>query len=351
MKKAVFALLAIFALAASFAAAQTLSPLGLKAADLNVANNAAPASSQVEPAGKALGLKADKPQCMCSADTLAKIEQIKKLLAELEQSCVQAPPVVQEKPYSSCVDTCLTEQKPYCESTCKKEDGSLDSACFNGCYAGIKQKCVNSCGLQPTEQKPTEAGCVDTCMAKSYDKEGCLSGCSAEDVTSEGPCYTSCKDKAAVVFGMCQKQCNVQETTTASTQTSEVLSQCSASCELKYSDCKQNCQATSGVDAPKLNSCVEQQCMPLLKQCSVSCNSQYAPKETFVEKVVNVFKPAQYRNAKWICYDGTESVEGGDTSCKPSETWSGYAKQACEGKCSAETNKCGVNSFLVYNEC
>lgn len=345
MRKSLFALLAIFALAASLAAAQTASPVGLNAADLNVANNAAPAVQ-----ANAFGLKADKTQCACSADTLAKIEQMKKLLAELEQSCAQAPPVVQDKPYSGgCVDTCLVNQKPYCEGVCKKE-GVVDSACFGGCYAGIKQKCENSCSL-PAEEKPQQAGCAEECLAKNFDKAACLSSCSAEDIASEGPCYGSCKDESAAVYGMCQKQCNVQETATAPVQANEVLNQCSSSCELKYSECKENCYAASGSDAPKLNSCVEQQCMPLLKQCSDSCNSQYAPKPTIVQKVVNVFKAAQYRNAKWICHDGTASAEGGDTSCKPSDTWSGYAKQACEGKCSTETNKCGVNSFLVYSEC
>lgn len=59
-----------------------------------------------------------------------------------------------------------------------------------------------------------------------------------------------------------------------------------------------------------------------------------------------------YRTAWWQCHDGTESgSQGGDTSCKSSETWNRYAQQACEGKCNPQTKKCGVNSFSVSTEC
>lgn len=59
-----------------------------------------------------------------------------------------------------------------------------------------------------------------------------------------------------------------------------------------------------------------------------------------------------YRTAWWQCYDGTESgPQGGESSCKPSETWNTYAQRACEGKCNKTTGKCGVNSFSVSQEC
>ncbi len=57
-----------------------------------------------------------------------------------------------------------------------------------------------------------------------------------------------------------------------------------------------------------------------------------------------------YRNAYWQCYDGAESYEGGSTSCKSTETWERYAKDFCEGRCN-DYEKCGVNSFRVWNEC
>ena len=50
-----------------------------------------------------------------------------------------------------------------------------------------------------------------------------------------------------------------------------------------------------------------------------------------------VKKEPLYRNAFWQCYDGAESNEGGETSCKSSEVWSSYAQQACKGHCTVST--------------
>ena len=47
------------------------------------------------------------------------------------------------------------------------------------------------------------------------------------------------------------------------------------------------------------------------------------------------------------CHDG--SVLDGEI-CKDNECEE-YAKKFCEGKCSSETGKCGLNSFKVYNTC
>jgi len=58
-----------------------------------------------------------------------------------------------------------------------------------------------------------------------------------------------------------------------------------------------------------------------------------------------------YRNAYWQCYDGYEEKSGGETSCKPAEVWKNYAKESCNERCSNETEKCGINSFKIYNEC
>lgn len=58
-----------------------------------------------------------------------------------------------------------------------------------------------------------------------------------------------------------------------------------------------------------------------------------------------------FRNAYWQCYDGKESYEGGETSCKPYSLWKKYALSSCENLCSGETGKCGVNSFALTNTC
>ncbi len=57
-----------------------------------------------------------------------------------------------------------------------------------------------------------------------------------------------------------------------------------------------------------------------------------------------------YRNAYWQCYDGKESYEGGETSCKNSKIWKQYAEDFCMGRCRYD-GKCGVNSFKFWNEC
>lgn len=41
-----------------------------------------------------------------------------------------------------------------------------------------------------------------------------------------------------------------------------------------------------------------------------------------------------FRQMSYRCYDGTKGTMGGSTSCKPSELWQKYAKDACAGKSS-----------------
>ncbi|HII16046.1 MAG TPA: hypothetical protein HA362_07070 [Nanoarchaeota archaeon] len=345
MRKAVFALLAVFALVASIAAAQVASPVGLKAADLNVAKNVAPASAQVS----AFGLKADKSQCMCSADTLAKIEQIRKILADLEQSCMivenpgRTPPSQPSFSSGECVDKCMADQNAvnYCKKSCLEPS---DEGCYDGCYAGMKQKCENSCNVGG--QKPAEQpGCTESCVAKNFNKEECLKPCYDANGVMDDACYNECSTKAGVIWDKCQKEC----AGSTSTQPAGQIDNCVLSCDKKYAECKDGCYATGGVDFPKVEQCVKDNCMPLRNSCVSSCNQQYKKEETFVQKIVSVFKPVLNKAAKWECHDGTagESTE----ICKPSADFEAKAKAFCDGKCSAETNKCGVNSFYVYGEC
>ncbi|MBS3078487.1 hypothetical protein J4218_00015 [Candidatus Pacearchaeota archaeon] len=51
------------------------------------------------------------------------------------------------------------------------------------------------------------------------------------------------------------------------------------------------------------------------------------------------------------CYDGFEGKQGSESSCKPSDVWHKYAKEACEGHCYKDNSKCGVNTFSVSGEC
>lgn len=58
-----------------------------------------------------------------------------------------------------------------------------------------------------------------------------------------------------------------------------------------------------------------------------------------------------FRNAYWQCYDGRESFEGGESSCKPYGLWKKYASEFCDAKCSSGKEKCGINSFSLSNPC
>ncbi|MDD4628829.1 MAG: S-layer homology domain-containing protein [Candidatus Peribacteraceae bacterium] len=58
-----------------------------------------------------------------------------------------------------------------------------------------------------------------------------------------------------------------------------------------------------------------------------------------------------FRYAAWQCSDGSESKEGGPTSCKDRKTWEGYANDACRSRCGDNSAKCGVNGFKVWEPC
>jgi len=60
-----------------------------------------------------------------------------------------------------------------------------------------------------------------------------------------------------------------------------------------------------------------------------------------------------FKYAYWQCYDGTEhkAAQNVDAPCKSSEVWQEVAMGSCKDRCSSETNKCGVNSFSVSEEC
>src|SRR3989344_4572906 len=57
-----------------------------------------------------------------------------------------------------------------------------------------------------------------------------------------------------------------------------------------------------------------------------------------------------FSSARWECYDGTIESQT-DVSCKSHSFWSESARKTCEGRCSKESGKCGVNSLSVSGEC
>ena len=65
----------------------------------------------------------------------------------------------------------------------------------------------------------------------------------------------------------------------------------------------------------------------------------------------SVIQNKGFRYSYWQCYDGTEEKQGGESSCKLSETWQKYANDFCQGHCYKDQSKCGVNSFSVNVDC
>ena len=58
-----------------------------------------------------------------------------------------------------------------------------------------------------------------------------------------------------------------------------------------------------------------------------------------------------FKYSYWQCYDGFENKAGDGNSCYASDNFNMKAKDDCEGHCSSESGKCGVNSFGVSGEC
>lgn len=129
-------------------------------------------------------------------------------------------------------------------------------------------------------------------------------------------------------------------------------------------DCKEN-------EVCKVGVCTELVCREGYKAIEHKCiEIPAAEPEPREERAARVEKPAKekpwkeeavviapgkrgrcFRNAYWQCYDGYEAKEGGRTSCKSSDVWKKYAEEACRGRCSERTGKCGVNSFSIYTDC
>ena len=139
--------------------------------------------------------------------------------------------------------------------------------------------------------------------------------------------------------------------------TKGMASQCSDS---PQSACRAFDDQCSSSNVLKEGFCKDDNLMDTEYTCPSGCRDGACLKSGNVTQV-------GFRNAYWQCYDGKESNEGGETSCKTSETWNQYANDFCAGRCTAATSietkckvgekcatptaKCGVNSFSVSNEC
>ncbi|MFA5856565.1 MAG: hypothetical protein WC867_04355 [Candidatus Pacearchaeota archaeon] len=66
---------------------------------------------------------------------------------------------------------------------------------------------------------------------------------------------------------------------------------------------------------------------------------------------IDKIRDKMFRYMYYKCYNGKEEKQGSESSCKPSELWQEYAKEACKDNCNEESGKCGVNSFSVHEDC
>ncbi len=70
---------------------------------------------------------------------------------------------------------------------------------------------------------------------------------------------------------------------------------------------------------------------------------QKVPLQTVAKCGVNTFRienecgAGVYKNMYVQCYDGYEEKQGGESSCKSSEVWQSYAKEACQKRCFSNT--------------
>lgn len=98
----------------------------------------------------------------------------------------------------------------------------------------------------------------------------------------------------------------------------------------------------------------------LLRECERFSQNQVCDREKYMERCMGHSRREEpgvdrgrgpgFGEAKWECHDGSVESQS-DSSCRASEAWEQMARKSCEGRCSKETGKCGVNSFSVGREC
>jgi len=69
------------------------------------------------------------------------------------------------------------------------------------------------------------------------------------------------------------------------------------------------------------------------------------------ETTITEIKNKGFRYAYFQCYDGAESKSTDREACKSAEYWKKFAENFCQAHCNKKTEKCGINSFSIGNEC
>ncbi|HLC45249.1 MAG TPA: hypothetical protein VJI67_00075, partial [archaeon] len=202
----------------------------------------------------------------------------------------------------------------------------------------------------------------DQCSWGEWRSYQCSSQCgNLKEACKQGYYCQERKDSCGNLEGRClyspdcDKSCDI---------TSKSLGSCSPTeCGDRKCDSGQRCVKYLDSCGKTSYDCVyDSDCAGSEVKEEVKCVFQGATSGSSGKCGVNSFEVVSecengFRRASWSCYDGTTSVQGGDSSCKPSSTWRQYAEEFCKGLCSGETQshecysekgKCtGVGSCVV----
>ncbi len=99
----------------------------------------------------------------------------------------------------------------------------------------------------------------------------------------------------------------------------------------------------------------------LVKECEKYKQNVICDKDKYMSQCMAGMKREDFQRSeneaingfygvKWECYDGSTG-SGSDSMCRTQDYWSSYSKKACDGHCSNETAKCGVNMISVTDHC
>lgn len=246
---------------------------------------------------------------------------------------------------------------------------------FNFEYYKCENGCVDGACVLP--QPPTDLRIKEriTCLfdgAEPYSENSCYA--SGKDFSCKGvtDCLADVKDVKGQKITW-KSSCGGYKETIADGEDETITFDCSNSVkeevtcyfENANTDAEQECYAFDAKSGCKgVSQCQSGVYATTGKQITwkSSCGGyQYTTQDGSNEKVI--FECAKgeingtqveanaFRNAYWQCYDGKQSFEGNESSCKSSGLWKKYASEFCQFRCSSGKEKCGISSFALSNSC
>src|SRR3989338_7060131 len=258
-----------------------------------------------------------------------------------------------------------------CPTSTDNQDSCLNNPDYwwdqqtNQCYKEFSKKLIaNSCsdpdgGINKYQQAHTFG--FRSVFADSKDqrirtggKDACLSSNQVVEhyCDSDGFIQTTYLDcRAGCSNGACIKGEDIKEQITCIFKGAKTEQECYTA-DIVKAKCKGMESCITGLSAPKgekitwKSSCGGYQ-YTIQDGDDETITFECATGETNATQVEN----NAFRNAYWQCYDGKESWQGGESSCKPYGLWKKYASEFCNARCSSGREKCGVNSFSLSTSC